>query len=283
MTGPDGRGGHEVVRTGTGAAAIRDRASGEVMHPGVGPWVESRELYLGPSRLAARLAEPGPDPLVLFDVGLGAGSNARAARAVAEALAAPARRLELVSFEHDLGALALALEPAHAAEFGLTGEAGAAARALLAGGRHETARTCWRLVPGDLVEGLGREPPGRAEIVFWDPFSPRVDPAPWSLRAFAALRRASGDRATVHTYSGATAVRAALLLAGFAVGVGPAIGRKSETTSAASRVEDLAHPLDRRWLERLARSPVPFPADGPPDALARIRAAPQFRSGPPGP
>jgi queuine tRNA-ribosyltransferase len=34
--------------------------------------------------------------------------------------------------------------------------------------------------------------------------------------------------------------------------------------------------LDRRWLERLARSAAPFPADAPTDAFARIAALPQF-------
>ena len=55
----------------------------EVMHPVIGPLVEADALYVVPSRLAARLAqtsEADPTaPLVLLDVGLGAGSNAVAA------------------------------------------------------------------------------------------------------------------------------------------------------------------------------------------------------------
>ena len=46
----------------------------------------------------ARRARVG-DPVVLFDGGLGAGSNALAARAVSEALPGDAGPLELVSFE----------------------------------------------------------------------------------------------------------------------------------------------------------------------------------------
>jgi hypothetical protein len=68
----------------------------------------------------------------------------------------------------------------------------------------------------------------------------------------------------------------ALLLAGFAVGAGDAIGDKAETTAAAVCVDDLARPLDRAWLSRLSRADVPLPRDAPADAVARALAAPQF-------
>ena len=68
----------QFVTTRDGAPAVVDREVGEVMHPVIGPAVESERLYVAQSRLAARLAEAG-GPLVLFDVGLGAGSNALAA------------------------------------------------------------------------------------------------------------------------------------------------------------------------------------------------------------
>jgi queuine tRNA-ribosyltransferase len=260
---------HEVVRTRGGALAMRSLDAGEVMHPGVGPLVEAEQLYVRQSRLAERLLESAT--LVLFDVGLGAGSNALAARAVAER--APAGRLELVSFERDLGALALALDTA--AAFGIDDEAAAAARALLTQGRHETARTTWRLESGDVLEAMERVT-ARADIVYWDPFSPRANPALWTVAAFAAMRRVASPRATLFTYSASTATRLALLLAGWVVGVGEAIGDKAQTTAAAVALEDLARPLDRAWLGRLARADVPLPADAPPDAVARARAAPQF-------
>ena len=67
--------GCEVVMLANGVLAIRERASGEVMHPGAGPRVEAESIYVLPSRLEARLQEGG-GPLVLFDVGLGAATNA---------------------------------------------------------------------------------------------------------------------------------------------------------------------------------------------------------------
>jgi queuine tRNA-ribosyltransferase len=76
----------------------------------------------------------------------------------------------------------------------------------------------------------------------------------------------------LHTYSGATAVRTALLLAGFAVGLGEPIGNGRVGTIAATSAALLARPFDRRFLDRVARSSAPFPPDAPPDALARIAA-----------
>jgi queuine tRNA-ribosyltransferase len=268
--------GHDVVRTRGGALAMRSLEAGEVMHPGVGPLVEAEQLYVRQSRLGERLRAAEAAELVLFDVGLGAGSNALAARAESERAPATAARLHLVSFERDLGALALALETG--APFGLEGEPAAATRALLDGGLHETARTRWRLVHGELVAALSSEALGplRADIVFWDPFSPRANPLLWTVAAFSALRHVAGPRCTVLTYSASTATRVALLLAGWAVGIGEPIGDKAQTTAAAVRVEDLARPLDRRWLSRLFRPDAPLPVDAPPDAAARLARLPQL-------
>lgn len=285
----------EVVFTRSGAAAIRDRATGEVMHPGSGPGIESKKLYVEPSRLRERLegagagectrGETSRDDVVLLDVGLGAASNAIAAWRVSESLPRSARRLEIVSFENDLSALRLALEPQHAASFDLTSgehDAYAAASTLLARGRHETERTVWRLCLGDFPELLAREPSASADVVFWDFYSPRTHPHLWSLAMLRALRRVCRDGATLHTYSTATSFRAGLLLAGFAVGVGGRTGHREQTTVAASNVESLEQPLDARWLTRLARSTAAFPSDVPSDpdgraeALARVRACPQF-------
>jgi queuine tRNA-ribosyltransferase len=264
---------HEVVTTRSGARAMLDRATGQVMHPVVGPLAEAEELYVAPSRLAERLLAPSLEPLVVLDVGLGAGSNAVAAWRVSEARAG-GRPLEIVSFDRTVAALALALSPEHSAAFGLDGPTGAAARALLAGGRHVTPRTTWRLVLGDLPGALAGAP--AADIVYWDPFSPRVNPELWSMAAFTALRSGCADRATVHTYSAATSTRAAMLLAGFAVGAGPSTGTMGQTSVGAIAPGDLAQPLDRRWLDRLRRSTAPLPSDAPSDALDRIAAMPQF-------
>ena len=269
---------HEIVRTRAGALAVRSLPEGEVMHPGVGPLVEAEQLYVGQARLAERLQTPGLERLVVFDVGLGAGSNAVRAWATSERAPPPACRLELVSFERDLGALTLALT--HGPDFGFTEESAAAARALIGRGEHETARTLWRLQRGDVLACLAREH-ARANIVFWDPFSARVNPALWTVAAFAAIRRKAGHRCTLFTYSASTATRIALLLAGWAVGIGDPIGDKAATTAAATHIEDLRRPLDRRWLARLQRPDVPLPSDAPADAGRVVADLAQFATAAP--
>lgn len=267
--------GHQIVRTRGGALAMRSLADGEVMHPGVGPLVEAEQLYVRQSRLREKLVAGETDRLVLFDVGLGAGSNALAARSASEGLPEGhgAARLELVSFERDLGALELALTAGEA--FGWRGEPAEAARSLLVHGAHETARTHWRLARGDLLEALARQTVP-ADIIYWDPFSPRANPALWTVAAFSEARRRVTPRCALYTYSASTATRVALLLAGWAVGVGDAIGDKAQTTAAAVAVGELARPLDRGWLARLSRPDVPLPPDAPSDAIDRARLAPQF-------
>jgi tRNA U34 5-methylaminomethyl-2-thiouridine-forming methyltransferase MnmC len=96
---------------------------------------------------------------------------------------------------------------------------------VLGRGEHEDLRTRWRLVVGELPGTLAGE--GAADVVFWDPYSPGRNPELWSVAAFTAVRRLCRVGTTLHTYSGATATRAALLLAGFAVGVGEATGGRA--------------------------------------------------------
>ncbi len=263
----------EVVQTRSGAQAMRDKLSGELMHP-VGPLLESQRLYVEASRLAMRL-HCSSAPLVLWDVGLGAASNASRAWLCAEALG-EARLLRILSFDRSLAALELAVQVEHARAFGLEGSVGEAALALLEHGRHESAHCVWELRLGELETTLRGALADPADIVFWDPFSPRANPELWTCAAFTAARRGCRTGATLHTYSGATSVRAALLLAGFAVGIGEPVSPGKHATCAATSVEDLRQPLTRRWFERLARSSAPFPSDAPADALERIEALPQF-------
>ncbi len=251
---------------------MRDVEVGEVMHPGVGPIAEADILYVQQSRLAERLQSSGASSLILFDVGLGAGSNAVAARRVVGNT-----QLCIVSFERDLGALTLAVE--HSADFGLDGEHLVAARALLANGAHRDAHIDWQLRHGELLSSLAAEPL-RADVVYWDPFSPRANPSLWTIAAFAALRRVAGPRCTLYTYSASTATRVALLLAGWSVGIGDPIGEKKETTAAAIHPTDLARPLSRRWLSGLSVPNPVVPSDAPADVATQVAALPQFATAP---
>lgn len=269
------RGRFEVVTTALGARAMLDHETGEVMHPEVGALCEARALYVEASRLGERLCAPGSDPLLLLDVGLGAGTNAALACAEALRVRAP-RALHIVSFDLTLEAFELALAR-EAEAFGFVGEVQTAARALCARGEYRSAQVHWTLCLGDARACMATLPAQAADIVFWDPFSPRTSDALWSYQAFRLLRAKCREGATVHTYSAATATRSALLLADFFVGKGPRSNEKQRySTQAATRLHDLASPLDATWLRTLASNTRALPADAPAEALARLAAAPQF-------
>ncbi|HEY6880641.1 MAG TPA: MnmC family methyltransferase [Polyangiales bacterium] len=257
----------ELVQTPSGALALHDLETGETMHPN-GPALESARLYVEPSRLRERLQHSSVKPLTLLDVGLGAGTNALAALRVSESLSS-GRRLSMISFERTLAPMQFALANQF---FDVVG-----ARALGSLGRgFESPRSSWQLRLGDLREQLARCADSIADMVYWDPYSPRVQPELWGVSVFRTLRRVCREGATVHTYSGATSVRAALLLAGFAVGLGPALGAKQKrSTMAAVSARDLSEPLDRSWLRGLSTSGLP--ADAPADALRLLHEVPQFR------
>jgi queuine tRNA-ribosyltransferase len=95
----------------------------------------------------------------------------------------------------------------------------------------------------------------------------------------------------LYTYSNATAVRAALLHAGFWVAAGAGTGPKADTTIAFTTANAAArHPgrpplLDATWLTRWRRSTARVPVDLDPQAgeafATRIEAHPQFAAAKP--
>ena len=86
----------------------------------------------------------------------------------------------------------------------------------------------------------------------------------WSVETFKKLRLKCRDESdeggtVICTYSQATPVRVALLLAGFFVGAGPATGLKEETTQASTDFAALDQPLGADWLRRWSRSRAQAP------------------------
>ena len=268
---------------------IRDRQSGEVMHPVHDPAEEARSLYVDQSRLLGRLEAADSQPLVVWDVGLGAAANAMAAiqaveaqRRGAGASSGPAgRSLLLVSFEQDLDALHLALR--HPKWFKHLRHAGP--RQLLQHGRWSSgsAGIDWLLLRGDFAHCKYDAPP--PDIVFFDPFSFKTDTGLWTLTAFRELGALCSDRVVeLFTYSYSTSVRAAMLAAGFYVAKGIGTGPKAETTIALSpRAAALPHAhrlLGADWLGKWRRSDsrAPFGASaGESSWHEAVSDHPQFR------
>ncbi|MGZ8453455.1 MAG: MnmC family methyltransferase [Candidatus Binatia bacterium] len=92
----------------------------------------------------------------------------------------------------------------------------------------------WQLLQGDFRDLI--ETAAIPELIFYDPFSFKTDAALWTGEIFARIfARCLAKPAELYTYSAATAVRVALLNAGYWVAQGVGTGPKSETTIAFNR------------------------------------------------
>jgi queuine tRNA-ribosyltransferase len=254
------------------------------MHPGADPAKEASSLYVEQSRLLERLQSSSDQPLVVWDVGLGAAANAMAAILKVEAAPSIARRLLLISFEEDLDSLKLALD--HMRWFKHLRHA--APRAILSGNRWtDVASTMeWLLLPGDFAQRKYDAP--APDIIFFDPFSFRTDGALWTLAAFRDLAALCSQKpAQLYTYTYSTSVRAAMLAAGFYVAKGRATGAKAETTIALSAgAASEPHPyelLGTEWLSKWQRSDAQAPFGSTQQDVSwhdAVLTHPQFRASP---
>lgn len=304
-------GDYEVHTSPQGFSSIRQLSSGEVMHSVNRPGDEANRLYVEQSHLASRMfrnaAEPGkamaghplmPERqdcaearLVIWDVGLGAAFNAMAVlqcfeKAFANEGGSALRHLCLESFECDLDPLRLAAKAPvrfphlrHSAPF-----------QILENGQweHTSGLFSWKLHQGDFLNLCeSARPP---DLIFYDPFSSSTNSMLWTSETFSRIRSCCRPTAAeLYTYSASTAVRVALLNAGFYVAAGVGTGPKADTTLAFSRSDGVtAHfstprLLGQEWLDRWRRSESQFPPGITPEEQEqlrkRIETHPQFTQG----
>lgn len=249
----------EIVTVQSGAKSLRSREFAQTFHPVVGPMAEARALHVEQQRLVARAAVVR-DGFTIWDVGLGAAANALAAIEAFRDFRGAAR-IELHSFEETLAPLRFALE--HAEELSYLVPHRPALRAWMSSSEMRTmwGAVNWQLHLGDFQGFLREKSTPAPHAILYDPYSPRSNPALWTLEHFTRLRaRLSPDTPCLLTnYTRSTAVRVTLLLAGFFVGRGCETGEKTETTTAANARELLEAPLDSAWLERVRRSTASAP------------------------
>ena len=248
----------EIVTTSAGAVSIRNTVVNEIMHNPVGPWAEANDLYIRQSRLSERLTNDAQVPLVLFDVGLGAASNAIAACHARKHLGQQARPLKIISFENNLDLLRFTID--HAKHFAHLEGYVEALESLL---RHHAWRSPdgtvdWQLRAGDFLCTIDDEPTA-AELIFFDPYSPAVNQEMWTLEAFTKLMGKCQPDAIGFTYSVATPIRVAMMLAGFFAGQGSPTGLKLETTQFSLSIEALDQPFGLEWFGRWVRSHTQVP------------------------
>jgi queuine tRNA-ribosyltransferase len=282
-------GDYEVHTSLHGFSSIRQISSGEVMHSVNRPSDEANRLYVEQSCLSSRLTAPAapPDELVIWDVGLGAASNAMAAVHCFESQWQNGRNavrpMRLVSFECDLDSLKLAVRDSRRFPHLRHG----APHELLKNGLwiHSSGQLCWELLEGDFLKRF--EEAKAPDLIFYDPFSYKTDTRFWTSAVFSRIFQMSSARAAeLYTYSASTAVRVALLTAGFFVAEGAGTGPKSSTTIAFTTAGGASeHPLvpallGEDWLARWKRSHARVPAslanEEIPAFEQRIETHPQF-------
>jgi queuine tRNA-ribosyltransferase len=262
-------GDYEVHTSPLGFSSIRQISSGEIMHSVNSPSDEANRLYVEQSCLSSRLVDSSEstDELVVWDVGLGAAFNAMATvhrfESIWKTKKSGIRPLSVLSFERDLDPLKLALKDPQRFQHLRHG----APHELVKKGvwNHSSGLLRWELIEGDFLETLEVAAP--PNLIFYDPFSYKTDARFWTAAVFSLVFAKSSEQgAELYTYSTSTAVRVALLTAGFFVAEGIGTGPKMTTTIAFTRAAGAAkHPLaptllGQDWLARWKRSHRKLPA-----------------------
>jgi queuine tRNA-ribosyltransferase len=253
-----------------GFASIKHVSSGEIMHSRTPPMEDARALYIEQSNLAERLRTDAEaqEPLIVWDVGLGAAANAMAAIECYEeqAKAGPVRPMRIVSFENDLDSLELAVR--HSDKFLYLRHSGPTW--ILRQGEWQSREfpgLSWRLVRGSFLDTM-ESVEERPEVIFYDMFSSKTCGDQWTLALFERLARVCSEKgAELFTYTCSTASRVAMLGAGFHVARGRNAGEKVETTIAftpAARTRGFAgrhELLAAEWFAKWKRSSAKVPAE----------------------
>ena len=245
----------EITQHPNGTSTLRDLVNGQQMHSRVGPWVEAKTLYAEGSQLAKKLAARGN--LVLHDVGMGTASNVIASLEAIETFPEnfnPGTFLNIESFETEVSGLEYTLEHLDTFPFLIPyrDELTNLLKKRIIEFPLPKSRVMisWRLFEGDYFQALAHAK--KPEIIFYDFYSVKAEPNLWSEETFMLLRAYLGsDPCELYTYSAATPVRLALLLAGFYVGYGARTEMKTETTVAANTPSLVTSPLAKSWLDKL--------------------------------
>jgi len=257
---------YETIKHKDGFHSIRHRVSQEVMHSVNDPQEEAQAIYVDQSRFQDRIKDNSTDAIILWDVGLGAGTNAMTALLKFDTLYKNNpfdKKLQIISFENDLDSFRLAA--ANGILFPHMRH-GAPTRLL----KNKTwqssdAHIDWKLLEGDFVEMMNHaEIP---DIIYYDPFSFQTNSHLWTYDLFKKLYDLCKNKeVSLFTYSSSTMVRAALLASGFFVSPGTGSGPKAETTIAFTKkgiFSDNMKMLDHQWLRRFERSTSKFKEDSP--------------------
>lgn len=256
-------GNYEVVEQNGGFYSVRHKVSGEIMHSVSDPLVEAKALYVDQTDIFSMLKWISDDNLIIWDVGLGAGTNAMAAVFECERIFSDHqidRGVKIISFERDLDSLRLAAK--NPALFYHVRHSAPSALLKKGSWKSEKHNIEWYLMEGDFADLI--EKAEKPHVIFYDPFSLNTDTPLWSYSIFKRIFDHSRPEGTkLFTYTGSTMARGALIAAGFYTGMGAGTGPKADTTAAFTTPEIRNSDIEllgSGWLERFKRSCSKFSA-----------------------
>ena len=192
---------YETIKHEDGFHSIRHRVSQEVMHSVNNPQVESQTIYVDQSRFSDRIRDDKTDEIILWDVGLGAGTNAMTALENFDALYKKDsfnKKLKIISFENDLDSFRLAAANGILFPHMRHG----APTQLLKNGAWQSSdnHINWKLLDGDFWEMMSHaEIP---DIIYYDPFSFQTNSHLWTYDLFKKIYNLCKDKEVyLFTYS----------------------------------------------------------------------------------
>ncbi len=261
-------GDYEVIDSVKGFSSIRQMSSGEIMHSVNEPEEEANRIYIEPSQLETKLVHGDENkPLVIWDVGLGAGHNAMALIHALEVIyrdksnETKLRKVELISFEIDLDPLKLALK--NASHFPHVQHPALPSIAKNGMWKNEKLQIEWKLLAGDVRTRYLEAP--LPDLVYYDLFSTKTNAPFWISSWFSEIyQHCKSHPLKFMTYTSSTAVRAALLSSGFFVAKGLGTGARTDTTIAYNSNDEATRDpnlLDDEWLARYSRSQAKYPPE----------------------
>jgi hypothetical protein len=245
----------ELVTLRNGIKTLRSVRHQETFHPTTGPFGEALILHAEQQRLRERSRQH--EKFIIWDIGFGAAANVLAA--ISTLGEECQSQIEIHSF--DRTTLPAEFAVTHASELGYVAGYERLIQDLI-----QDRRVCirpgfeWHLHLGDFSEMVKDKnqkfPAPPPHSIFFDPYSAATNPEMWTLELFTSLHQRLDPQVDclLTNYTRSTAIRVALLLSGFSVGVGCIIGDKAETTIASNHLHLIDKPLDHVWLKRVRNS-----------------------------
>lgn len=198
---------------------------GEAYHAPVGAALEAREKYVAACGIPGLCARKGV--LRILDVCFGLGYNSAAALE----LVPVGFPVQVIGLELD----ALIIRESSSLPFPFdSGESlfRSLALAEVVDGQLEVheGSVDLRVLVGDATRRVLDVHDGWADVIFFDPFSPKKAPLLWTVDFFRSVFAKCASGAVLVTYSCARLVRENLVAAGFVVEDGPVVGRRGPAT-----------------------------------------------------